>query len=343
MILVRGYPREFAFNCVGRFLILLFIRLLFLLAALCMGLAHAAEARFPNRPIRMIVASSAGTGADIFARLVAQGLTDLYKEQVIVENRVGAGGLIGGQIAAQATPDGHTLFMASTSTYVSPLMQAKPSYQPLQDFTAVAQVSAVTSVVMVNAGMPVKSVKELVALAKAKPGALNYGSVGTGTAAHLSTEIFKRAAGIDVVHVPFKAVADMYTETAAGRVHMLVFVLTSSIGFLKDGKVRGLAVTSDKRSFALPDLPTIAEAGFPGGESETPYGFIAPSKTPRALINKLGGDIVTVLRKPEIRARFEALGGQPSVDTSPDAFEKYVRRLYEDYRKLIPEIGLKPQ
>jgi tripartite-type tricarboxylate transporter receptor subunit TctC len=189
----------------------------------------------------------------------------------------------------------------------------------------------------------VKSVKELVALAKAKPGALNYGSVGAGTAAHLSTEIFKRAAGIDVVHIPFKAVGDMYSEVASGRVQMLVFVLTSSIGFLKDGKLRGLAVTDSKRSFALPDLPTIAEAGFPGGESETPYGFLAPIKTPRALINKLGADIVTVLRKPEIRERFERLGGQPAVDTSPEAFEKYVRREYENYRKLIPVIGLTPQ
>lgn len=293
--------------------------------------------------MRMIVASSAGTGADIFARIVAQGLTDLYKEQVIVENRVGAGGLIGGAIAAQATPDGHTLFMASTSTYVSPLMQAKPAFQPLQDFTAVAQVAAITSVVLVNAGMPVKSVKELVAMAKAKPGALNYGSVGTGTAAHLSTEIFKRAAGIDVVHVPFKVVADMYTEVAAGRVHMLVFVLPSVLGFLKDNKVRGLAVTSTTRSFALPDLPTIAEAGFPGGESETPYGFLAPARTPRAVVNKLGADMVSVLRKPDTKDRFEKLGGQPTVDTSPEAFEKYVRREYENYRKLIPEIGLKPQ
>lgn len=307
------------------------------------GAAGAADARFPTRPVRMIVASSAGTGADIFARVVAQGLTDLYKEQVIVENRVGAGGLIGGVLAANATPDGHSMFMASTSTYVSPLMQVKPSYRLLEDFAAVAQVTAVTSVVMVNAGMPVKSVKDLIALAKAKPGALNYGSVGSGTAAHLSAEIFKRAANVDIVHVPFKAVADMYTETAAGRVHVLVFVLTGSLGFLKDGKVRGLAVTSSSRSFNVPDLPTVAEAGLPGAESETMYGFLAPAKTPRDLINRLGADIVTVLKKPDTKDRFEKLGAQPSVDTSPAAFEKYVRREYENFRKLIPEIGLKPQ
>ncbi len=319
------------------------VKALALICTVSAGHAFAADTKFPTRPIRMIVASSAGTGADIFARIVAQGLTDLYKEQVVVENRTGAGGLIGGVLAAQATPDGHSLFMASTSTYVSPLMQAKPSYQPLQDFSAVAQVAAVTSVVLVNAGMPVKSVKELVALAKAKPGTLNYGSVGAGTAAHLSTEIFKRAAGIDVVHVPFKVVADMYTEVASGRVHMLVFVLTSSLGFLKDGKVRGLAVTSTNRSFALPDLPTVSEAGLPGAESETMYGFLAPSKTPRLLINKLGADIVSVLRKPDTKERFERLGAQPTVNTSPDAFEKYVRREYENFRKLIPEIGLKPQ
>ena len=305
--------------------------------------AYTADAKFPTRPIRMIVASSAGTGADIFARIVAQGLTDIYKEQVVVENRTGAGGLIGGVTAAAATPDGHSLFMASTSTYVSPLMQVKPSYQPTQDFTAVAQVTAVTSVVMVSAGMPVKSVKELVALAKAKPGTLNYGSVGAGTAAHLSAEIFKRAGGVDIVHVPFKAVADMYTEVASGRVHVLVFVVTSSLGFLKDGKVRGLAVTSPARNFTLPDLPTVAEAGLPGAESETLYGFLAPAKTPRAMVNKLSADIVTVLKKPDTKDRFERLGAQPTVDTSPDAFEKYVRREYENFRKLIPEIGLKPQ
>ena len=305
--------------------------------------AHAAEAKFPARPIRMIVASSAGTGADIFARVVAQGLTDLYKEQVVVENRTGAGGLIGGALAAQATPDGHALFMASTSTYVSPLMQVKPAYQPLQDFAAVAQVAAVTSVVLVNAGMPVKSVKDLIALAKTKPGALNYSSVGAGTAAHLSGEIFKRAAGIDVVHVPFKVVADMYTEVAAGRVHMMVFVVTSSLGFLKDGKVRGLAVTSATRSFALPEMPTVAEAGLPGAESETMYGFLTPAKTPRTLVNKLGADIITVLKKPDTKDRFERLGAQPTVESGPDAFDKYVRREYENFRKLIPAIGLTPQ
>ena len=305
--------------------------------------AYTVDVKFPTRPIRMIVASSAGTGADIFARIVAQGLTDIYKEQVVVENRTGAGGLIGGVTAAAATPDGHSLFMASTSTYVSPLMQVKPSYQPTQDFTAVAQVTAVTSVVMVSAGMPVKSVKELVALAKSKPGTLNYGSVGAGTAAHLSAEIFKRAAGVDIVHVPFKAVADMYTEVASGRVHVLVFVVTSSLGFLKDGKVRGLAVTSPARNFTLPDLPTVAEAGLPGAESETLYGFLAPAKTPRAMVNKLSADIVTVLKKPDTKDRFERLGAQPTVDTSPDAFEKTVRREYENFRKLIPEIGLKPQ
>jgi tripartite-type tricarboxylate transporter receptor subunit TctC len=186
-------------------------------------------------------------------------------------------------------------------------------------------------------------VKELVAFAKSKPGALNYGSVGAGTAAHLSAEILKRASGIDVVHVPFKAVADMYTEVAAGRVHFIVFVLPSSLGFLKDGRVRGLAVTSAARSFALPDVPTMAEAGFPGAESETLYGYLAPAKTPRTTVNKLGTDIVTVLRKPDTRDRFEKLGSQPTVDTSPDAFEKYVRHEYENFRKLIPEIGLKPQ
>lgn len=306
--------------------------------------APAVESKaFPTRPIRVIVASSAGTGSDIFARIVAQGLTDIYKEQVVVENRTGAGGLIGGEMAAQATPDGHTLFMASTSTYVSPLMQLKPPYHPIRDFTAVAQVTAITSVVLVGPAVPAKSVRELVALAKSKPGALNYGSVGAGTAGHLSAEIFKRAAGIDVVHVPFRAVADMYTELVSNRVHFIVFVLPSSLGFLRDGKLRALAVTSRQRSPSLLDVQTVAEAGLPGAESETMYGFLAPAKTPRALVNKLSADIVSVLRKPETRARFDSQGAQPTVDTTPDAFEKFVRAEYENFRKLITEIGLKPQ
>ena len=233
--------------------------------------------------------------------------------------------------------------MASTSTYVSPLMQIKPVYHPLQDFTAVAQVASITSVVMVNNAIPVKSVKELVAYAKARPGALNYGSVGPGSAAHLSTAVFNRVTGIDVVHVPFKTVADMYSDFASGRIQMLIFVQPAALGFLRDGKVRGLAVTSLKRSFALPDLPTVAEAGFPGAESDTPYGILAPAKTPRALVNKIGADIVAVLKKPETKDRFEKLGSEATINTSPEAFEKYVRQEYENYRKLIPEIGLKPQ
>jgi tripartite-type tricarboxylate transporter receptor subunit TctC len=216
-------------------------------------------------------------------------------------------------------------------------------YDVRTTFIPIVQLTTQPYVLVVNPSLPVKSVKELVALAKAKPGALNYGSVGAGTAAHLSTEIFKRAAGIDVVHVPFKAVADMYTETASGRVHMLVFVVTSSLGFLKDGRVRGLAVTSPTRSFTLPDLPTVAEAGLPGAESETMYGFLAPSKTPRVMVGKLGADIVIVLKKPDTKDRFEKIGAQPTINTSPDAFEKYVRREYDNFRKLIPEIGLTPQ
>lgn len=196
---------------------------------------------------------------------------------------------------------------------------------------------------IVAPNVPAKNVQELVALAKSKPGQLNFASVGAGTAAHLSAEIFNRAAGIEVVHVAFKTIVDSYTETLASRVHYLVFVMPSAMPMLRDGKLRALAVTSAARNPALPDVPTMREAGLPAAESDTLFGVVAPAAVPRALIARLHADIVNVLRKPETRERFSVQGAQPAVDTTPDAYAKTLKTEYERYRKLLPEIGLKPQ
>ena len=313
----------------------------FACALLLAAAAHAQN--YPLRPIRLIVPVSAGAGSDFFARAIGAGLSDLYKQQVIVDNRPGAGGLIGGTLVAGATPDGYTLGIASTSHIVAPLLQAKPPYRPLDDFTPVALLASITSLVVVAPNVAAKNVQELIAYAKSRPGQLNYASVGAGTAAHLSAEIFNRAAGIDAVHVPFKSIADIYTEMLASRVHYLVFVMPSALPMLRDGKLRALAVTSAVRNPALPEVPTVAEAGLPAAEADTLFGVVAPAGTPGPLVAGLSASIVTVLRKNETRERFALQGALPAVDTTPAAYKKQLVAEYERYRKLLPEIGLKAQ
>ena len=242
----------------------------FTLAALtCSNFSALAQSSqlLPTRPIRVLVTYAPGASTDINARAMAAKMGENMKQQFIVDNRPGASGMLATALLAKSAPDGHTLMVVDSAHGANPAIYDNMPYDTLKDIDSIGMIARLPMVLLVTPSLPVKSVKELVALAKAKPGALNYGSVGAGTAAHLSAEIFKRAGGIDIVHVPFKAVADMYTETASGRVHLLVFVVTGSLGFLKDGKVRGLAVTSHTRSFNLPDLPTVAEAGLPGAES----------------------------------------------------------------------------
>ncbi len=298
---------------------------------------------FPERPIRLIISSSPGTGADYFGRTIAMALTDLYKQQVVADNRTGAGGLIAMQTLAQANPDGYTLGTASSSLMVVPLLHAKPPYNPVTDFAPIALLALIPSVVMISSTVPAKNVQELIAYAKPRPGQLNFASVGAGTAAHLSAEIFAKAAGISAVHVPFKNVADAWTEMFAGRVHFIVFVAPAVTPMLREPRLRALAVTSKTRSSGFPDLPTVVEAGLPNAVTETPFGIAAPARTPRAIINKLNADIVTILKRPDTAERFARQGGVPAVDTTPESFGALIKAEYELYRKLIPEIGIKPQ
>jgi tripartite-type tricarboxylate transporter receptor subunit TctC len=311
--------------------------------ALLATMVAAAADTYPARPIRMIIPASPGSGSDYFGRTVAHALSEMYKQQVIADNRAGAGGLIGANLIASSTPDGYNIGVASSSLVVAPLFQANPPYRPIEDFAPIALMSSITSVLAVAPGVPARTLKEFIALVKSKPGQFNYASIGAGTAAHLSAELFNRAAGLDVVHVPFKTVADSYTEMFANRVHYVVYVAPAAMPGVREGKLRALAVTGAKRFAALPDVPIMAEAGLPGAEVETLFGLVAPAATPRSAIAKLNADIVSILRRPDTRERFDRQGGEPAVGTTPASYAKLLQAEYERFRKLIPEIGLKPQ
>lgn len=305
--------------------------------------AQAAAGDFPVRPVRMIVPGSPATGMDNMGRVVARGLTELFKQQVIVDNRAGAGSLIGSGIVAGAAPDGYTIGVASTSTIVAPMLQAKPPFNPVKDFVNIALLSSITSVLVVAPEIPAKNLKEFIEYAKARPGKLNFASIGAGSAAHLAPEIFNRAAGIQAVHVPFKSVADVVSEMRSSRVHYLMFISPAALPMLQDGKLRALAVTSPKRYAGLPDVPAVAEVGLSGAEAETMIGVIGPAAMHRHLVARLHADIVSVLRQPDTKVQFERFGGTPAAETTRDAYAAKWKAEHELFSKLLPEIGLKPQ
>ena len=313
------------------------------LAAL-VAAATAAAQPFPDRPIRMIVPLPPGTASDFLARTLGLSLSDAYKQQVVVDNRPGAGGLIGSGIVAKSSADGYTLAMVAPPHVVGPLLQLNPPYRPLEDFAAVVEVASLPNVVVVAPGVPAKNLQELIALIKPKPGQFNYASVGFGTSSHLAPEILNRAAGISVVHVPFKVIPDVMSEMAAGRVHYTVFTAPASLTMLRgDAKLRAIAVTSAKRSATFPDLPTVAEAGLPEATSDAWFGILAPAGTPRKVIMQLNADVVKILRQPETRDKFARQGAELVDDTSPDGFAKLMKAEYTRYQKLIKDAGLKQQ
>ena len=298
---------------------------------------------FPQRPVRVIVPASAGSGMDYMGRSVAQALTEAYKQQVIIDNRAGAGSLIGTAIVASAAPDGYTLGVASTSSIVAPLLQVKPPYRPLEDLAPIALLSSLTSVVVVAPGVPAKNLKELIALAKAKPGSFNFASIGAGSASHLTPEIFNRAAGIDAVHVAYKSVGDVIAAMVSTQVHYLIWISPASLPMLKDGRLRAFAVTSATRYPGLPDVPTVAEAGVRGAEVDTMIGVVGPARLPKPLAAALHKDFHAVMRQASIREAFDRQGGEPAIDVSQAAYAERWRAEYELYRKLLPELGLKKQ
>lgn len=306
------------------------------------GPAWAQVAGFPNKPIRIIVTTPAGSGADFFARTLAQGLGEIYKGQSpVVENRPGAGGLIGTRELANAAPDGYTLGVASTAHIVAPLLQANPPYRPLADFTPIAQLTALPFILVAAPTVPAKNLSEWVSALRAEPKKYNFGSLGNGTAAHLGAEIFNAAAGVDVVHVPFKGASDLYTALISGEVHYAALFVPTA-GVLRSGRAKVLAVTGKTRNVALPDVPTVAEQGLPAAEAEALMGIVAPAGLPPDLVRKLHADITAVLRKPETREKFAVQSGEPTPEVTPADYAAKLKAEHELYQRLLPRMGLKP-
>jgi len=306
------------------------------LLALIFGLAVSASAcaqAFPARPVRIIVPFPPGGGADALARLMAPRLAELWKEQVIVENRPGASGHIGADLVAQSPPDGTTLLMSSTASL---------SEKNVAQFAPVTLVSASPYVVTVSARTPAASIRELIELARAQPGRLSFASSGAGAASHLSAELFKSMAKVDLLHVPYKGIGQALTDLLAGQVDLLFAPSQAVIQHVRAGKLKALATTGAKRTQALPELPTVAEAGLAGYEAVGWFGLLAPAATPRPLVERLSADSNRVLAERDVRSRMSALGADPSGNT-PEEFARFIRDDQAKWAKLMREAGIKPE
>jgi len=296
---------------------------------------------YPARPVRIIVPFAAGGNVDLVARGVAQRLSENVGQQVIVDNRPGASALVGTHLVAKAAPDGHTLLAMANTFAVVPSIMSNPGYDPLKDFAGVSQTCLVPQVLVVNPALPARSVKQLVALAKARPGELSYASAGTGGTGHMAAELFSRHAGLKMLHVPYKGNAQAIVDVISGQVTMMFDQVSTSTPHIKAGKLRGVAVTSLKRSPLLPDLPTIDESGMRGFEDITFNGLVAPAGTPREILVRLNAEVAKAVANPELRQRFIQQGVELTASASPDDFMTYIRAEFVKKAKLAREVGIK--
>lgn len=297
---------------------------------------------YPVRPVRLIVPSTPGGSVDTLARTIGPKLTERWGQQIVIDNRSGAGGVIAGETLAKAPPDGYTLMLgtiASLATNVS--LQKKLPYDPIKDFAPVTLVATQNLMLLVHPSVPVKSVKELVRLAKAQPGKLSFASAGNGTGSHLSGELFKQLAGVDMLHIPYKGVAPALLDVISGQVSMSFPSILTALQQVRAGRLRALAVTGSHRSVAAPELPTLQEAGIKGYESATWYGIVAPAGTPGDVIAKLNGEVVSILKLPDVNDRLSKEGADP-VGNSPQEFGRFIQSEIEKWRKVIRAAGIQP-
>jgi tripartite-type tricarboxylate transporter receptor subunit TctC len=319
------------------------------LSAACLTLAAAtdsfaadAAAPYPSRPIRIVVPFTPGGQPDIVARMMLPRLVEALGQQVIVDNRPGAGGTIGGRIVAGANPDGYTLMSVSAAHVVAPAVRANPGYDTLNAFAGVTMTGNAAYYLVVPPSLNVGSVKDLIALAKAKPGQLNFTSAGSGSATHFGGEMFKFSAGIDAVHVPHKGIPEALTDVMTGRVHFFLAPFGSTAGLIRDGKLRALAVSTLQRTRMNPELPTIAEAALPGFRYVSWAALFAPAKTPRAIINHLNQEVARALKFPDVEQRLLAVGIEPAPGT-PAQLDKFVAEQLVAARELARKAGIKPE
>ena len=296
---------------------------------------------YPSRPVRIVVPFAAGGNVDLVARGVSQRLSESLGQQVIVDNRPGSSALVGTHLVAKAAPDGYTLLAMANTFAVVPSIMSNPGYDPLKDFAGVSQTCLVPQVLVVNPALPVRSVKELVVLSKARPGEMSYASAGTGGTGHMAAELFNRHVGVKMLHVPYKGNAQAIIDVISGQVTMMFDQVSTSSPHIRAGKLRGLAVTSLKRSPLLPDLPTIDESGVRGFEDITFNGFLAPAGTPREILMRLNGDVAKAVATPELRQRFIQVGVELTASASPEAFMAYINAEFVKKAKLAHEAGIK--
>ena len=297
---------------------------------------------FPSKPIRIIVPFTPGSATDTMARPIAERLGAALGQPVTVENRPGAGGTIGIGALAKSPPDGYTVAVVSTGHVVNPVLYASLPYDTLKDFAGVAPLAGLPSVLVVSPALGVRTVKDLVAMANAKPGSFNYATAGIGSAAHISAEKFRMAVGMDAVHVPMKGSPESLTETIAGRTQFTWTPLSTAVGQIKEGRLLPLAVSTPRRSPAFPEVPTIAEAGFPRGEFNFWVGMLAPVQTPREIVNRLNSEINKVLQSDEMKDRLAKLGAEP-MSMTPGEFDAYLREEFNVLGAVMRASGVKAQ
>jgi tripartite-type tricarboxylate transporter receptor subunit TctC len=304
--------------------------------------APAVAQQYPVKAVRMIVPFAPGGPLDIHARIVGQKLSEAWGQGVLIENRSGATGTIGADLVAKAPPDGYTVLANASAHVIVPALVAKLPYDPIRDFTAVTMMGSAPLLLAVTPTLPAKNVKELVALGKARPGELAFGSGGAGTSTHLSGELLKSVTGIKMTHVPYKGSGAAMMDVIAGHVPMTFSSVTAAVELLKSGRVRALAITSEKRFPQLPNVPTFAESGYKNLTIGSWYGIWVPAKTPEAIVTKLHADVVRVLNLPDVRNRIVELGGEP-VGNTPAEFDAFQKAEMVRWAKVVKDSGAKPE
>ena len=315
---------------------------------LCAGMlltlaATAAQAQaYPARPIRFVVPYAPGGPLDLIARAIGQKLTEATGQAVVVDNKPGAGGNIGADIVAKAAPDGYTIVMGAVATHaINPTLYPKIPYDPVKDFTPVAMVAVVPNVLVVNPALPVKSVKELIDFAKARPSYLNFASGSTGSTGHLAGELFNALAGVQMVHIPYKGGAPAMADLLVGQVQLMFDNLANALPQVKAGKLRALAVTTAQRAAFAPDLPTLAEAGVPGFDLTTWFGIFLPGNAPRDIVLRLNTEINKALNAPDMKDRLEKMGAEPPANNTPERFAAFIKVEFDKYARVIKASGAK--
>jgi len=311
-----------------------------LLAACAMALATAAVAQnYPARAVRLIIPFSAGGAADVPGRILTQRMSESLGQQVVVDNRPGAGSTIGAEMAAKAAPDGYTLFLISNTHFVSATLHKKLAYDPLNDYAPITQITSAPNILVVHPSLPAKSVKELVALAKAKPGQINYASSGNGSTQHLTGALFCKMAGIDMTHIPYRGSGPVTSDLLGGQVMVGFPGIAGMLPHIKAGRLRALGISSAKRSAELPDVPTIAEAGVKGYEIVAWFGMAAPKNLPRELQMKLHGELLKILKNPDFQKALSAVGQEPAWQETPERFHEFLKVEAAKWAKVVTDSG----